>query len=548
MNRKKATWPRVATVAAVLATATLFSTPPTALAAEALPDLFVSFDREPVAEIDNNGATVGMYVYNDGEATATGVTVTLDLSKVSDRVTASVPEWTDICKLAGAKVTCTVGVLEAGQTTTLQPLSLVSRTGAAPGGAGSVTVTVDGAEDDMHPGNDTESFPVTVVASGPDLVAAAQALNDKGNPVGPGDTVPLYAGVGNEGDTAATDFTVRVSVPTGATFAERYSDCTYTDYYPKDTGLPYVYGPGEVSCVVPLTLEPGKGLLFLDDETGSSLFNVTFGRNLRGPDEIYGSVDVALAGEERSAKNSTRAKGTGPSFADAVRKLQAKGAKGDLAKQRSAQRELDESDNYADFAFWTKKNTLDVAVTAPAVRGAVGQTVNLAYEVVNNGPSDGGGPSVLITAPTGTVLLPAKWCYTDGTEHEILPESAKLRCSFESEFPTTASGYGRIMATVQVKIKSAPGTEGTIVARSVTSAAESKPENNTARIVITTGTNGGGGDNGDGDGDGGSGGGLPVTGAPAAALAGTGAAVLALGAVLLVLFRRRRVVLQAPRD
>ncbi|MET8123847.1 peptidase [Micromonospora sp. NPDC005189] len=547
MNRRSAKLSRLATATALLATATLFSAPPAAVAAEALPDLFVSFDREPVAEIDNNGTTVGMYVYNYGEAPATGVTVTLDLSKVSDAVTASVSDWDDTCKLAGTKVTCTIGALDAGQVTTVYPLSLASRQGAAPGDAGSVTVTIDGVEDDMAPGNDTVSFPVTVIPSGPDLVAAAQDLNDKDNPVGPGDTVPLYSGIGNEGDTAAKDFTVRVSLPTGATFAERYSDCTYTDYYPNDIGKPYVYGPSEVSCVVPLALEPGDGLLLFDDETGESLFNINFGRNLAGPDQTYGSLDVALAGQERSAKNSARTKGTGPSFAATVRKLQTKGAKGDLAKQRSAQRELDESDNYASFGFWTKKNTLDVAVSAPAVKGAIGQTVNLPYEVVNNGPSDGGGPSVIITAPTGTVLLPSDWCYTDGTEHETLPESAKLRCNFESEFPATASGYGRIKATVQVKIKSAPGTDGTIVARSVTSATESKPENNTAQIVITTGTSGGGAGDDDGD-NGGSGGGLPVTGAPAAMLAGGGAAVLALGAVLLVLFRRRRVVLQVPRD
>ncbi|MEU8214935.1 peptidase [Micromonospora taraxaci] len=546
MNRITVKWSRFATATALLATAGLFSASQAAVAAEALPDLSVSFDREPVAEIDNNGTTVGMYVYNYGEAPATGVTVTLDLSKLSDAVTASVSEWNDDCKLADKKVTCTVGALAAGQVRDMYTVSLASRQGAAPGDAGSVTVTVDGAEDDMAPGNDTTSFPVTVVPSGPDLVAAAQDLNDEKTPVGPGDTVPLYSGIGNEGDTAATNFTVRVSVPTGATFAERYSDCTYTDYYPNDIGKPYVYGPGEVSCVVPLTLEPGDGLLLFDDETGESLFNINFGRNLAGPAQTYGSVDVALAGQERSAKNSARTKGTGPSFAATVRKLQAKGAKGDLAKQRAAQRELDESDNYAWFGFWTKKNTLDVAVTAPAVKGAVGKTVTVPYEVVNNGPSDGGGPSVIITAPTGTVLLPSEWCYTDGTEHEQLPESTKLRCNFESEFPTTASGWGRIKSTVQVKIKSTPGTDGTIVAQSVvTGATESKPENNTARIVITTGDGGAG--TGDGD-NGGSGGGLPVTGAPAAMLAGGGAAVLALGAVLLVMFRRRRLVLQVPRD
>lgn len=78
-----------------------------------------------------------------------------------------------------------------------------------------------------------------------------------------------------------------------------------------------------------------------------------------------------------------------------------------------------------------------------------------------------------------------------------------------------------------------------------TSSTESNPTNNTARIVIT----GGQGGSGDGSGgSGGSGGGLPVTGAPAVALAGVGAAVLALGAVLFVMFRRRRVAFQTPRD
>lgn len=532
MTHKPGVWSRVAAGAAVLATVATIGAPTAAHAADPLPDLSVSFDRDPVAEIDNSGTTVGMYVYNYGGATATAVTVTLDLSKVADSVTVAVPDWTDSCKLADSKVTCAIGVLQAGQVTTVSPLSLASRQGATPGDAGSVTVTIAGAEDDMSPGDNATSFPVTVSPSGPDLVAAARNLNGKDDPVGPGDVVPLHGRIANEGDTAASDFTVRVVVPTGATFAERYSDCTYTDFYPKDTGQPYVYGPGEVSCVVPLTLEPGDGLLLFDYATGKSLFNITFGRNLPGPLEHHGFLEVALAGEARASKKTARTQGTGASFAEALRKQQAKAAKSDVETRR----ELDESDNYADFAFWSKGNTLDLAVTAPAVKGAVGQTVDLTYEVVNNGPSDGGGPSVVITAPTGTVLLPAEWCYTDGTEHESMPESAKLRCNFESEFPAVASGYGRITATVQLKIKSEPGTDGTIHARSVVvGSSESYPPNNTAKIVITA------------DG-GGTGGGLPVTGAPAGLLAGAGAAVLVLGAALIMLFRRRRLVLQLPRD
>jgi LPXTG-motif cell wall-anchored protein len=535
MNRTATIWARAGAAVAVTAALALAGTP--AAAAEPLPDLFVSFDRDPVAEVDTSGTTIGMYVYNYGEAPATGVTVTLDVGDVEDAVEATVPEWTDQCARTGTVVRCTFGRLEAGEVLTVHPLSLASRQGAPSGEAGSVTVTIDGDQDDANPGDDTTSFPVTVIASGPDLAVAAADLNTANRRVGPGDTAPLYTGVMNEGDSPASDFTFSVDLPTGATFAEQYSDCTYTNYYPRAEGRPYVYGPSHVTCPVPLTLEPGEALLFFD--RADSLFTITFGRNLAGPDERSGSVSAALAGEAEAARKAARAEGTGPSFAAALREQRAKVAKAGAGDRVSAFQELDESDNYADFRIFTKKNTLDVAVTAPAVRGEVGQTVDLTYEVVNHGPSDGGGPGVVITAPSGTVLLPAEWCYTDGTEHESQPESAVLRCNFESEFPTVASGYGRIRATVKLKIKSTPGTDGTIVARSCcVGSTESRPANNTARIVITSGTGG----------TGGAGGGLPVTGAAAGTLAAAGGAVLALGVVLLVLVRRRRVVLVTPRD
>ncbi|MCZ7419859.1 MULTISPECIES: LPXTG cell wall anchor domain-containing protein [unclassified Micromonospora] len=543
MTSLTARWSRLAVGAAVLATTALFAPATTAHAAETQPDLFVSFTREPVAEIDTLGTTIGMYAYNHGAGDATGVTVTFDLGDLAERVAATVPDrLRDTCEIDGDNVTCAVGALNAGQVTTIRPLTLTSRQGATPGDAGSVTVTIAGAEDDANPDNNTTTFPVTILASGPDLVAAAQDVNDASSRLGAGDTAPLYTGVLNEGDSPATDFTIDINLRTGTTFVERYSDCTYTDYYPNDVGLPYVYGPSSVTCVLPLTLEPGEGLLLFDDETGESLFNLTFGRNLPGPAEHYGSFSVALAGEARAAKKVASSKGSGPSFADAVRALHDKATRAGAARQAVVERELDESDNYADFRLWTKANHLDVAVTAPAVKGKVGETVDLTYEVVNNGPSDGGGPGVSITAPSGTVLLPAEWCHTEGGQGGTLPESEKLRCNFESEFPSVASGYGRIKATVQIKIKSTPGTDGTIVVDGGRTITESKPENNTARIVIDTG------DGGSGGGDGGAGGGLPVTGAPAAALAGVGAAVLALGGVLFVLFRRRRVAFQTPRD
>jgi hypothetical protein len=220
----------------------------------------------------------------------------------------------------------------------------------------------------------------------------------------------------------------------------------------------------------------------------------------------------------------------------------AQASKSAQAKQKSALKEIDESDNFAEFRWWSKPNKLDVQVTAKPVTGKVGQTVDLKYEIVNNGPSDGGGPFAVITAPSGTVLLPADWCYTDGTQHEQKPESAKLRCNFESEYPSVASGYGRIRQTLKLKIKSAPGSDGTIYAQSCcVGSTETNEANNTATIVFTSG---GSGDTGSG----GSGGGLPITGTPVALIAGFGGAVALAGVVLAFVFRRRRIVLQTPRD
>ncbi|MFI7599147.1 peptidase [Actinoplanes sp. NPDC049681] len=534
MNRIPAVWARVGAGVAVLALA-LIGTPAPVYAADPLPDLSVSFDRDPVAEVDNSGATVGVYLYNNGEVAASAVTLTLDLSELSDAVVAAVPDWSEQCKLLDSKITCAVGRIEPGRTGDISPLILTSRTGAAVGPAGEIAVTIDGAEDDANPGDDTTTFPVTVIASGPDLVVEADDVTTARNPVGPGDKVPFHGAVANEGDTVATDAILTLNLSTGTTLVERYSDCTYVDYYPNDIGGAYVYGPSRITCPLP-ELQPGEGLSLFDPESGASLFNLTFGRNLYGPDKHYGSLEAGFADEARAARGVRRVAGHGPSFAAAARKLASKAS----ARRSSALREIDESDNYADFHYWSKKNTLDVQVTAEPVSGKVGRTVDLPYEVVNAGPSDGGGPSVLITAPSGTVLLPVEWCWTDGTEQEQRPESKKLRCNFESEFPSLASGYGRIKQTLKLKIKSKPGTDGTITAESCcVGSTESDKANNTARIVFTGGGSGSG--SGGDEGGSGGGGGLPITGTPVALVAGIGGAAVVLGIVLMVVFRRRRV-------
>ena len=115
MTRISAVLARAGGAVAVLASAALIGAPTAAHAADDRPDLSVSFDRDPVAEIDNSGQTVGVYVSNYGGAAATAVTLTLDLSKLGDDVVATVPEWSEQCELAGSTVTCAVGDLDPGQ-------------------------------------------------------------------------------------------------------------------------------------------------------------------------------------------------------------------------------------------------------------------------------------------------------------------------------------------------------------------------------------------------------------------------------------------------
>ncbi|MFY1653048.1 peptidase [Solwaraspora sp. WMMB762] len=496
------------------------------------PDLFVSFDQEPVAEVDNSGVTLGMYVYNYGDAPASDVTIVVDATGVDDAVQLA-EGYHPGCEITDRVVTCAYGALAAGLTDHVYPVRLASRAGATPGDAGTMTVTISSAEQDANPANNTETFPVTVLASGPDLVALVDDINTEQDRVGPGDTAPLYAAVLNEGDSTAASYTIGLDLPTGVGFVDQYTDCDYISYWPNDPKTEgYAYGPSRVTCALTIPLAPGE-TLFLVDEQGESLFDLYFGNNLAGPGETSGSFEARLVAGDPAQAQARASTAGGKSINEALAKAQASAGR----SAASLIEEIDTEDNVDYFAVHTKPNTFDIAVTAEPVTGEPGETVDLTFTVVNNGPSDGSGPGVTVTAPSGTVLLPSDWCYTEGEPGTRLPESAALRCNFESIFPATASGGGRITHTLQLKIKSTPGTDGTIVADSGGPSTESDPSNNTVAIVFT----GAGDDPDDEPGGGGAGSGdhLPITGVPVGTVVGVGVVAMALGVALLLTVRRR---------
>jgi LPXTG-motif cell wall-anchored protein len=528
MKLNTASWARFG-AGTIIAGAAVVAVAAPAAAQEPKPDLSVSFSVFSAAEVDNSDLYLGTSINNYGAAPASEVTIVVDATGVDDSVEMALAHYPG-CELSGRTVTCVYGVLGAGFSDYFHPVILTSRAGAPPGDAGTLRVTISSAEEDANPSDNTDAIPVTVLTSGPDLVAMVDDLNTAADPVGPGDIAPLYAAVLNEGDSTADSWTIGLHLPTGVGFVDQYDDCEYTSYWPNDQKLDgYVYGPSRVTCALTLPLAPGD-VLFLVDEQGESLFDLYFGKNLAGPQETSGLFETWLgAGDPSQARASTAG---GKSINAALAK--ANSSAGRAAASRFE--EIDTNDNVAGFAVHTKPNTLDVEVTAPPVTGEPGDIVELTYTVVNNGPSDGGGPGVTITAPTGTVLLPADWCYTEGEPGTRLAESPALRCNFESIFPTTASGAGRINHTVRLKIISTPGDDGTITAGSYGPSTESDPSNNTAPIVFTVAGGGGGG----GDDQ------LPITGASTGMTVAVAGAAVLIGLLLLVAGTRRRATVTTP--
>jgi hypothetical protein len=518
---------RLAAGAAALVVAASVGVSISSPALAAGPRLELSYDS--LGEVDNSGRLVGAYAYNWGDEPASDVTMTFDASGLRD-VDISVPDWLDNCQLDGQVATCHLPGLAAEHTEWLYAFELKSKQQSKPGPAGTVKGTIrafgpDGTE--YTGGGDLD---VTIVESGPDLVASTVDLNSADDPVGGGDVRQVAAAIYNDGDTPTGDWYVQIWVPTGAGIVEQYSDCEYRDWWPGEHPDGYVYGPNVVTCPAPPDLDPlgaGEGIVFVD-ETGESLFHVAFGKNLRGPEETSGAVQVGLIDDlesERAPRKLTRKGSSAKSFADAVAGLKP-------TTRATSKREGNTDNNWADFAIWTKPNTHDFAVTAEPVSGSVGDIVKIPYTVVNHGPSDGGA-GWTFKAPTGTVLVSddeydGPWCYFNDDNGHPVKELPEVSCSTEGEFPAKASGYQGVKATMKLRIISTPGEDGTLRVRPYPENAESNPANDEVKLVVTVG---------------GSGGGLPVTGANAALVGGIGGGVVAIGAALFFLARRRRIVI-----
>jgi hypothetical protein len=132
-------------------------------------------------------------------------------------------------------------------------------------------------------------------------------------------------------------------------------------------------------------------------------------------------------------------------------------------------------------------------------------------------------PVTVSADAAGPVTLTGGEATVAATGQESLPEPAARKLARKAVLP---KGFHRLTAA------------------DAAAAVEVDPSDNTDGFAVLVAGKPGGSTGGSG----GEGGGLPVTGPVAASVAGAGAAVIAIGAVLFVATRRRRVVLVTPAD
>jgi hypothetical protein len=475
--------------ATVIAAGALVGPAGPAHAADAKPDLDISAPGAGIT-LDATSKAVRVDLKNNGTATATNVKVTITVNDLNG-VSVFLPGGG--CDAVTNGISCPMPDLGAGETDVFGFLIALDGTGTTPGTAGHVTLKVQSAQSDAKPSDNTSVVPLEIKAPGVDLTVYATDLRD----AAPGSTTDLQWGVWNQGGTTASSVSVDFVVPAYAAIQNTLG-CVVA----SDGRSAHCEGPA---------LSSSDGPVFFP-------ISVKISPVAPGPVNL-GRGLVAASGAPANVPSAARK-------ASAVRKFSRFTAK----NSQSGANDQVPGDNSVQFAVTTTDNPNDLQVTAGTASGAVGSTVKAPVTVQNNGVSDSPHTILALKAPSGTEIVDA-----DITAHcTAVTAGREYRCDIGTL--TKADGAGTRNAAFKIDT-AAVGDDGT--AQISGPARDKNPANNTAKIVITVAAGGG---------TGGGGGSLPVTGVKAGLIGGIGGLVLIVGAVLVVMSRRRRVLMVTPTD
>lgn len=494
---------------AVIAAAAVLTGAVPAAAADTQAYLFASVQSFTMAGAGMPGKTVPLYVTGEH---AVSPTVTLDTSGLAGIATIKFP---DSCKVQGTTATCALPTADAIEET--EPLMFQAADTATAGAHGTLTVTskADNVE------ADTRTTEVTI-ADGVDLVVTG-GNGESTAKVRPGDVVhPTPLDFYNAGNKSSAGFSLLVHFD-HQLIPDQYENCSYSPVGAIDTLM---------ACDFPDTVAPGDGIEL-------SGLAVTI-----GPDAyVAAGIDyfVMPAGEGTPPSAMGLRRGTDGERLTVTRKT---------APPSATSADIDESDNYAFFGVGGIVNRLDVAALPARITGTVGQTVRVKVGIHNIGPAAlngtrSGEPALwfqfIVPAGVRVVSAPqtcASIVEKDGVQYPTdgAPGGTYYRC----HTGVFLAAGAKVTAEFGVKITSLTAPAGSVTLNDryaiPPTFKDDNLANNTAPVTVAAPGGQGGGE------------GLPITGAKAGIVGGTGALTLVAGGLVLLMARRRRVVLVAGED
>ncbi|MEV0460688.1 LPXTG cell wall anchor domain-containing protein [Catellatospora methionotrophica] len=494
-------------------------------------DLAVSVPASKIA-IEAEGKGFRVDLSNIGTVASGDALLTYDFSGLTgSRVAADMSFLEDAgCVITGKVAKCELYGFAPGES--YVDAVYLRNVGKTAGAAGSFKVSFTAAGD-ADTSNNTVTVPVQVVDSGADLMSYAfdvvAGYTNDGKVIGvkPGESAPLAWGIHNNGDQYVHGLEFTITLPPHVV----YNGGEFPGWCGVEPTMDVI------KCSAPdLVIPPGGA--FTPASPTSVYLREGF---IDGPAALPGGLITAKAIKTSAVEPAGGRKADGFEVAGDVTDEQfeelVEGLLEGVVPNADEAGDVDPADDDATYAVHAAAPVaVDQAISVTTGYGKVGDTVKIVVKVSNVGKVST-GPGFSIKAPSGTSFVapdrlpPVGWCEGKGQIPAYYTGETEISCGFESELQAGRS----LTRELLVHIDAEPiGGDG--LARVSTSVGkDSNPKNDTAKVIIKIGTPPAGGNNG------GNGGGLPVTGDNTALIAGIGGGVVALGAVLFLVARRRKV-------
>jgi hypothetical protein len=425
------------------------------------------------------------------------VVAKIDISDLAGVATVEVVRGDDdqVCSQTGSMINCSYPFLYAQEGyVALTGLTFRPVPGAAVGARGMIVLSANSAE---YPHWQSVTEPVTI-AEGVSLTSSPSAISANAKP---GTTVKNDLSVRNAGTNTVTGVQMNFSTDPWVPVARKYSNC--------------VYAVGVAYCDFGVDLAPGTtyklsdpfGLVMRPDLPAPMTIATTF--TWRTPADNYDYVQLVRAVGGKAGNQGTLG----------------------LVAQRAAttrglpQTDPDPADSQTVTIHVQGKQTADLAAVGARVTGAVGSTVPVKVGVRNLGPAlvigypHVAAAGLMVTVPPGTTVVSAPVnCFQQRAGYQCVTTAVPFN-------PRTTLSW-----EFQLRIDRAGELTGKVVASK--DGKEPNTANNTAKVIINPVAGAGGQGGGPG---------LPITGAPAGAVAAAGVMLLVAGVLMLVLGRRRRI-------